>query len=144
VVGHLYATLKQYLDGSNVGRAMISPSDVRRGDRIHNRVQPDVFVVRFVDGRRPPYPYDLSDLVLAAEVPSPGTAAYDYQEKRGLYLPAGVKEYWVVNAEARNVSRWRGSTDPGDVLSEHLSWHPAGMPEPLIIELPAFFDAAIA
>ena len=143
-VGQMHFVLKQYLDGSNVGRAIVSPSDVRRPDRARNRVQPDVFVVRLVDGQRPQYPYDFSDLLLAVEVPTPGNQAYDYHVKRGLYLASGVGEYWVVNAEARNVSRWRGVADPGDVLSERLEWHPAGMPSPLVIHLPSFFDAAVA
>jgi Uma2 family endonuclease len=144
VAGRLYIVLEQYLRGSGVGRAMISPSDVRRGDRTRNRVQPDGFVVRLIGGKRAPYPYALSDLLLAVEVPSPGNPAYDYHTKRGLYLRSGVAEYWVVNGEARNVSRWRGTTDPGEVLSERLEWHPAGMPEPLVIDLPAFFADAVA
>ena len=45
IVGELHARLRAYLKGHGVGKAMISPSDVRRGDRTRNRVQPDVFVV---------------------------------------------------------------------------------------------------
>ena len=43
---------------------IVSPADVRRGDQKRNRVQPDVFVVRLVDGKRPTYPYALADLLL--------------------------------------------------------------------------------
>src|SRR4051812_38925077 len=43
VVGALYAMLRAYLKRGSVARAMISPSDVRRGDRTRNRVQPDVY-----------------------------------------------------------------------------------------------------
>ena len=144
IVGRLHFVLTQYVQGSSVGRAIVSPADVRRGDRTRNRVQPDVFVVRLRDGKRPSYPYELSDLLLAAEVPSPGNSAYDYQEKRGLYLREGVGEYWIVNGESRNVSRWRGVADPGEVLSERLEWHPAGMPSPLVFHLPSFFEDAVA
>jgi Uma2 family endonuclease len=143
IVGYLYFLLRQYLQGSTVGRAIISPSDVRRGDRTRNRVQPDVFVVRLIDGKRAPYPYEMSDLLLAVEVSSPSSPAYDYQTKRGLYLVDGVGEYWVMNGEARNVSRWRGVADPGEVLSERLEWHPAGMAASLVITLPGFFDEAV-
>ena len=144
VVGYLYRVLADYLDGSSVARALSSPLDVRRGDRARNRVQPDVCAVRLVDGRLPPYPFTIPDLLLAAEVVSPSDPSYDYQTKRRLYLREGAGEYWVVNAEARNVSRWRGADDPGEVLSERLAWHPAGMPEPLVVDLPAFFDDAVA
>jgi Uma2 family endonuclease len=123
---------------------MISPSDVRKPDRRRNRVQPDVFVLKLADGKRPPYPYDLSDLLLAVEVPSPRNETYDYHIKRALYLREGVAEYWIVNADARNVSRWKGAADPGEVLSEQIVWHPAGMPASLVIELAKFFDDAVA
>src|SRR6266550_9023983 len=57
VAGTLYARLRAYLRPSDVARAMISPSDVRREDRQRNRVQPDVFVVRLNENKRPPYPF---------------------------------------------------------------------------------------
>jgi Uma2 family endonuclease len=141
---HLYHLLKQYLSGSPVGRPLISPSDVRRGDRTRNRVQPDVFVVRLADTQLPRYPFAMSDLLLAVEVPSPNDPSYDYQTKRALYMANGIPEYWVLNAEARNLSRWRGAADPGEVLSARVEWQPAGMPEPFVLELQRFFDEAVA
>lgn len=143
VVGLLHARLLAYLSGTGVAKAMASPSDVRRGDRTRNRLQPDVYVVRRVDGKRPTYPYDLADLLLAVEVLSPSTAHADYQRKRTIYLTSGVAEYWVVNVEARNVSRWRRADEPGEVLSDRLTWRPAGMPAPFAVDLAAFFDEAL-
>jgi len=134
--------LSAYLDDSDIGKVMISPSDVWRGERRRNRVQPDVYVVRRVDGKRAPYPYHLRDLLLAIEVVSPSNPLLDYQIKRDLYLREGVGEYWVVHPEARNVSRWSGAADPGEVLSTTLRWQPVGMGEALVIDLPTFFEAA--
>ena len=142
VVGELYALLRDYLMGSDVGKTMVLPSDVRRGDRRRNRVQPDVFVIRKVDGKRPPYPYELHDLLLAVEVVSPGNPLLDYQVKRDLYLREGVGEYWVINPGARNVSRWRGRDDPGEVLSKTVSWQPEGVSVPFVVDLAGFFEAA--
>lgn len=142
VAGHLYSLIKSYLKGSSVGRPMISPSDVRKEDRTRTRVQPDVFVLRLRDRGRPAYPYSLDDLLLAVEIVSPGNPHLDYQVKRELYLRNGVSEYWVINPDARNLSRWRNSTDPGEVLSERVEWHPTGMPAPFVIDLATFFDEA--
>ena len=144
IVGELYFLLRTYLMGADLGKAMVSPSDVRRGDRRRNRVQPDVFVVRMQDGRRPEYPYELHDLLLAVEVVSPSNPILDYQVKRELYQREGVGEYWIFNPEARNVSRWRGRDDPGEVLSKEVTWQPEGMSAPLVIDLPSFFRSAFA
>jgi len=130
------------LQPSSIGRPLISPSDVRRDDRRHNRVQPDIFVVRLTDNARPSYPFDLRDLLLAVEVQSPGNPAYDYQTKRELYLDAGIPEYWIVSPEARTVARWRGSAQPAELVTERLEWQPAGMMSWFILDLPEFFEDA--
>ncbi len=143
VAGVLYRWIHDYLRPSSIARALMSPADVRRGDRTRNRVQPDVFAVRLVDGQRPPYPYALSDLLLAIEVESPSNALLDYQVKRELYLSNGVPEHWIANAEARIVSRWRSVDDPGEVFSKNLTWHPHGMADALVVDLPALFDDAL-
>ncbi|HTR79433.1 MAG TPA: Uma2 family endonuclease [Gemmatimonadaceae bacterium] len=144
IVGDLYAVLREYLRRwPGIGRATLSPSDVRRGDRRKNRVQPDVFVLRVTDGHRPEYPYALDRLLLAVEVVSPRSQRYDYQVKRDLYLRGGVSEYWVVNPESRNVSRWRGLDDPGELLSLRLDWRPSPVIEPLVIDLPRFFEESL-
>jgi Uma2 family endonuclease len=143
VVGEFLHRLRTYLRPSSVGRAITSPADVRRGDRTRNRVQPDVFAVKLRDGKRPPYPYDLADLLLAIEVSSPSNPIYDYHTKRELYLSSGVADYWIVNVDARLVSRWRAVEDPGEEFSRSITWHPTGMHEPLVIDLPALFDDAL-
>lgn len=148
IVLALASRLQGYLDSngiaSSIGKVLVSPSDVRRGDRTRNRVQPDVYVVRRVDGKRPPVPYDVSDLLLAVEVVSPSSALHDYQRKRDLYLREGVGEYWVVNVDAENVSRWTTRDEPGEVLSQTLTWHPVGMTNAFTIDLPSFFRDALA
>jgi Uma2 family endonuclease len=143
VVGELHARLLEYLRRSGVGHPVVSPADVRREDRRRNRVQPDIFVVRVTSGKRPTFPFDLSDLLLAIEVESPGNPRYDYQTKRALYLGAGVPEYWVVSPNARTISRWTHAGDPGEILSRRLEWHPAGMASALVVDLSAFFAEAL-
>jgi len=143
VVGTLYARLREYLRPSSVARAMFSWSDVRRDDRKRNRIQPDVYAVRLIDGKQPEYPYRLEDVLLAIEVESPSNAAYDYQTKRRLYLGNRVPEYWVVSADARTFARWRAPADEGELLSNRIEWQPAGMTAPLTIDIPEFFIDAL-
>ena len=143
VVFELAAILRDYVRTVGGAKVAISPSDVWRSDRKKNRVQPDVFVLRRTGEEKPPYPYHLRDIMLAIEVASPGNPLLDYQVKRDLYLREGVPEYWVVNVEARNVSRWRGSDDPGDVLSRRVEWAPATGVIPFVLELQPFFDNAL-
>jgi Uma2 family endonuclease len=143
IVGELHAQLLDYLRASGVGHPVVSPSDVRRGDRRRNRVQPDIFVVRVTGGKRPAYPFDLADLLLAVEVESPGNMRYDYQTKRVLYLGAAVPEYWIVSPETRTISRWTNAEGPGEVLTQRLVWHPTGMPQPFTVDLPDFFSQAL-
>ena len=143
VAVELLVRLNQYFRRSSVGRALHSPADVRRGDRGRNRVQPDVFVVRLTDNKRPPYPFDLADLLLAVEVESPSNPEYDHHTKRKLYFSAGVPEYWIASPIARTLARWRGRADPGELLTTRLEWHPAGMAEPFILDIPEFFGDAL-
>lgn len=144
VAGAFFTRVDAYLRQGKLARALFSPADVRKGDRSQNRVQPDVFAVRLLGGKQPEYPYDLGDLLLAIEVESPGNPLLDYQVKRELYLSHGVPEYWIANADARIVSRWRAVDDPGEVLSRRIEWHPHGMPAPLVLDLPHLFQDALA
>lgn len=143
VLGELYVRVHAYLRGSSIGRVLFSPSDIRRDDVSRNRVQPDLYVLRLQDGVKPAYPFGLGDLLLAVEVASPGNPRYDYHTKRTLYLASGVPEYWVVDPEARNISRWQGRDDPGELLSRMITWHPAGMEHDLAIDIEQLFDEAL-
>ncbi|HEY4303487.1 MAG TPA: Uma2 family endonuclease [Gemmatimonadaceae bacterium] len=143
VVGELHALLLAYLKPARLARSVVSPSDIRREDRTRNRVQPDVFVLRVTDGRRPSFPFDLSDLLLAVEVVSPSSSSYDHHRKRRLYLRGGVPEYWIVDPEARTVTVWRSEEGQGEMHAERLTWLPPQMSDPLVIDLERFFFEAL-
>lgn len=143
VVLDLASRLRDYTRLVGNGRTIISPSDVRRGDFRKNRVQPDIYVVRLTGGKLPEYPFHLRELMLAVEVASPGKPFLDYDVKRRLYLSEGVGEYWVVGIEDRNVTRWRGIPDAGDVLTGRMEWQPPGAAESFVVDLPSFFADAL-
>ena len=45
----------------------------------------------------------MSELVLAVEILSPSSLRVDRERKRRLYMAGGVREYWIVDLEARSV-----------------------------------------
>ena len=137
-VADLCQRLNACLAGSGIGRAIVSPADVRVART--SSVQPDVFVVPAVDGRAPlTYP-EAGELLLVIEVRSPGTAKIDRGKKRRFYQRVGVPEYWVVDCDAETIERWRGIDERSEVLGDRIEWQPAGAERALVIELPEFFQ----
>lgn len=92
-------------------------ADIRLGPR--TLVQPDLFIVPRAEVEWADTPPPL----LAAEVLSSSTAARDRGKKRQLYLEAGVEEYWIVDADARLVERWRQGDERPEILHDTLDWH---------------------
>jgi Uma2 family endonuclease len=60
-----------------------------------------------------------------------------------LYLLNGIPEYWIVNAKARTVARWRAGQESAELLTARLVWHLDGISSPRTIDLPEFFDDAL-
>jgi Uma2 family endonuclease len=85
------------------GTVLAAPIDLHLGRQ--NIVQPDLVVVpkrtRCVPGAR-----KLTDLpCLLVEILSPRTRKLDQQRKRDCYERAGVREFWLVDPEAREVQQ---------------------------------------
>lgn len=137
----LVRRLMTYLDVYAVAHLKIAPQDVVYGR--HTMVEPDVFVVPLVDGRKPRTWQEAGRLLLAVEVLSPGTARADRNIKRRLYQRQGVPEYWIVDVEARLVERWRPSDDRPEILAERIEWQPDPSRPALAIELPELFAEVI-
>ena len=133
--------LAQLLDAYvlRVGGAhvVMSPADIEFD--LHTLVQPDVFVVPSVQGRRPREWSDISNLLLAVEVLSPSTARADRTVKRRRYQRAGVPEYWIVDVDARLIERWRPGDERPELLTDELTWQLREGVEPLAIDLGAYF-----
>ena len=140
-VAELLVLIRAYLQRERVGHAFVSPADVIFSSR--RLVQPDVFVTRLVNGRRPEEFVASSGLLLAVEVLSPSTARADRVAKRTLYRDERVPEYWIVDLDARTFER----TTPGDarpeILADALAWQPVGASTPLIIDLSAYFERVL-
>ncbi len=136
-VVRLWARLDPYVKVHLVGRATVSPADIEFDE--YTLVQPDVFVVPLVGGRRPRRWSDIETLVLAVEVLSPSTARADRTVKRRLFQRVRIPEYWIVDVEARLVERWRPDDERPEIVTERLVWLPDASVPPLEIDLAAYF-----
>lgn len=137
----LLVRLKEYHERIGVGYAAFSPADIEFDDE--TLVQPDLFVVPLIDGRRPRRWSDVTGLLLAVEVLSPSTARADRNVKRRLFQRVGVPEYWIVDVEARLVERWRPTDTRPEIVTDALAWQPDPAHAPLTIELPLLFAAIL-
>jgi Uma2 family endonuclease len=136
-VSELHFVLKTYLERQRVAHAYEAPADVVFSPR--RAVQPDVFVVPLVNGRRPEHFDEVRTLLVAAEVLSPGTARADRVVKRNLFRDEQVAEYWIVDLDSRTVERSTPGEARVEVLAEKLVWSPDGASESLEVNLPDFF-----
>ncbi|MCR4340394.1 MAG: Uma2 family endonuclease [Gemmatimonadaceae bacterium] len=91
----LHFAMSLYLREHPVGMVLFAPTDVEFEPE--SMVQPDLFVLPLVDGRKPRSVKEAGKLLLAVEVLSPSTARLDRQLKRRLYQRYGVEEYWIVD-----------------------------------------------
>ena len=140
-VGELFVLLREYVRREGVGHAVVAPADVLFST--HNVVQPDVFVVPLVDGRRPERFDDAGRLILAVEVLSAGTARADRVKKRTLYREQNVPEYWIVDLDARTFERSTPEDAHPEILVDELTWNPEGAGTPLVIDLASYFATVL-
>ena len=139
IVLRLAILLEPFVRANGLGEVVISPFDVRFGDR---RVfQPDLLVASPEDvraGRKDA----ARELVLAVEIVSPGSARHDRVRKRPVYQEERVDELWLIDPESELVERWTPEGDRPEVLTEMLIWAPAGTSQTLPIDLVALFTEA--
>ena len=141
VVLELVAIFLDYLKKNAVGHLKISPQDVELDYR--TLVEPDLFVVPLLDGKKPRTWEDARALLLVVEVLSPSTARLDRRVKRERYQRESVPEYWIVDTDARLIERWRPNDDRPEIISQQIAWNPVGASDPLVIDLPELFAHAL-
>jgi Uma2 family endonuclease len=138
-VGYLYEELAAHAREHGIGAVFMAPGDIEL-DRF-TLVQPDVFVLPLVDGRRPRTAEEIGQPLLFIEVLSPSTARHDRVVKRGRYQRAAI-EYWIVDLEARLLERWLPDTDRPYIHMESVTWSVSDAP-PLALALPPLFVDAL-
>ncbi len=140
LVGLIWRAVDDYAMAQRVGSGFMAPGDLELD--AFTLVQPDVYVLPLVAGRRPRTVEEIGFPLLFVEVLSPSTARYDRVIKRGRYQRYGV-EYWIVDLEARLVERWMPDADRPEILTESVTWMPAGAGAPLVLELTPLFVEAL-
>jgi len=137
VVTRLLFALTQYLDSEPVGTAIPSPSDVELEPEFIT--QPDILVVPVDESRRAMREgLPIRELLLAVEVLSPSSSRHDRVRKRPLYQ-RHVPNYWIVDLDARLVERWTPDDERPELITDVLSWQPAGANNPFTLALGDFF-----
>lgn len=100
IVFQFATILREFVTPKKLGEVFLSPLDVILSQ--HRVVQPDVFFIckarlKLVTDRVRCAPD------LAVEVVSRGSWKRDRVEKKDLYEQHGVREYWIVDAEAQTI-----------------------------------------
>ena len=139
-LGALFEALSAYCRTHAFGAVGVAPSDFEL-DR-YTLVQPDLFIIPLVDGRRPVTIDEVGPPLLFVEVLSPSTARADRVLKRQRYQRLGVT-YWIVDVDARLVERWTPDSDRPEIVTGALTWHVAGAPVPFTLDLDALFAEAL-
>ena len=104
--------------------------------------QPDIVLLAWRDDfyrQRLPQAADVALVVEVAET----SLRYDRRVKGPLYAEAGVRDYWIVDLDARLIERWRQGDQRPEIVTESLIWQPvAGVPA-LEVDLPRFFAGVL-
>jgi Uma2 family endonuclease len=104
VVVNILFALRQFLQKVDIGTILVSPMDVvlPTGEV----VQPDLFVLVGEESQPAQSAKNVQVAPsLAIEILSPGSIKHDTITKRNLYEQNGVREYWIVDPEARTIAQ---------------------------------------
>ena len=137
-----YDRLHAYVAHHTVAHVKVSPQNIVYGTR--TMLQPDLFAVPLIDGRRPRTWEEAGRLLLAVEVLSPSNASYDRYVKRPRYQRERVPDVWLVDGDSRLVERWRPDDQVPETLTDRLEWQPEPGHPGMVIDLPELFAETLA
>ena len=103
LLGNLYIQFRPFLKGKKC-KVYFAPFDVRlNADTFDNTVvQPDLIVICNHEILNNAGCAGSPDLVV--EILSPSTSRYDRTLKFDIYLKAGIREYWIIDPEAKTLA----------------------------------------
>jgi Uma2 family endonuclease len=134
IASRLSRVLEPYVADNGLGM-VYRPRAVLRFEE--SEVEPDLMVraeiPRGTNWEDAPTP------ILIVEILSGSTWRRDHNQKRSLYMDAGVAEYWIVDPEKSAITSIRSGR--ADVLSkEELVWTPRGASTALVVDVRNVFE----
>jgi len=112
LLGRLHVTIFTFLEGHpEFGQVFLSPLDTVFSP--WDVVEPDLLLVAGDQLEILTEPNIQGAPVLVVEILSPSTRARDRGIKRQLFDRGGVREYWIVDPKAQEVTIYRRSADGG-------------------------------
>ncbi len=139
-LGLLHSVVRAYLLRISGFEVFFAPSAITFSRR--RELQPDLLVIKLIDGRPVRTFASVRELALSVEILSPGTARNDRYKKRPVYQEQNTGEFWIIDQSGELVERWRPDDELPEVLIDQLEWQPDATREPLIIDLRRFFAEA--
>jgi len=108
ILGELYLQIGSYLQDKKC-KVFLAPFDValsksKKKNEIYNVVQPDIMVLCDMNKYEGGYIFGGPDFVI--EIASPSNRAHDYLKKLKLYQQYKVKEYWIVDYQAKAILQY--------------------------------------
>jgi Uma2 family endonuclease len=134
IAATLNAILAPYVHAHGLG-LVYRPKAVMRFDG--SEVEPDLMVRALHPNRkRNDKDWDTAPIpILVVEILSAYTRRRDFNDKKKLYLDAGVAEYWIVDPEAREITVIQSVSQHTE--RERLIWAPRTAASPLTFEVDA-------
>lgn len=131
ILARLNRILLPYVEREKLGD-VLHRGGVRTAD---SEVEPDLMVLHL----DPNLEWEAMPLAsLVVEVHSPDSRGYDGGKKRNFYIEHGIPEYWMIDGKRRTITVVRpGTVDR--VVSETMTWHPAGATTSLEFRVEALF-----
>ena len=130
----LHRILDRYVEAETLGMVYTPRAVLRFED---SEVEPDLMVRQKHVGDSSTWPSAPIPLLIV-EVFSPSTQRRDVNQKRDLYMDAGVGEYWMVDPDRRAIIVVRKDRE-NELVTDEMTWHPASVREPLIFAVARVF-----
>ncbi len=136
IVGELFAQLREYVRQHRLGEVRFGRARLTQDTRL----EPDLFVVPSVDGKRPRADDTVVvDASLVIEVLSPSSLRHDRFTKRRFFQRRGVPVYWIVDPDGESIEIWRPGDERPEVSDERVAWQPDGASSSFELDVRQFF-----